>query len=358
MGIHVLDAMSQEGFEEVVALHDAASNLRGFLGIHDSRVGPAFGGIRVWSYRDEDDALLDCLRLARAMTRKCALADLPAGGAKLVLLDHPELDRGRAFRHVGDVVDRMQGRFYTGPDVGTRAEDLAAVAERTRFVTRPDAEGPGQLSEATCEGVVAGIAAALRHLDGEEDWPRRRVVVQGLGGVGRNVAARILERGAHVVAAEIDPVRARQAALDLGIELVDPATELDQPCDVFAPCAMGGILHDLSVARLRCRIVAGGANNVLAKGVHGERLHERGILYAPDVVITSGAVIRGVLFHLQGRREPVAEIGRRIGASLARVLSRASAEKRSPSAVARDEADERIDRARETRAREIRARES
>ena len=346
MGIHVLDAMAREGFEEVVALHDAASHLRGFLGIHDSRVGPAFGGIRVWSYRDEDEALLDCLRLARAMTRKCALADLPAGGAKLVLLDRPDLDRRAAFAHVGDVVDRLRGRFYTGPDVGTRDEDLAVVAERTRFVTRPDAKGPGELSDATCEGVVAGIAAALRHLDGEEDWPRRRIVVQGLGGVGRGVAARILARGGRVVAAEIDALRAEQASRELGIELVDPATELEQTCDVFAPCAMGGILHDLSVARLRCRIVAGGANNVLAKSVHGERLHERGILYAPDVVITSGAVIRGVLFHLHGRREPVAAIGDRIGMALGRILARAKSEQRSPAAVARDEADERIARAR------------
>jgi leucine dehydrogenase len=351
MGIHVLDAMAREGFEEVVALHDSASNLRGFLGIHDSRVGPAFGGIRVWTYRDEDEALLDCLRLARAMTRKCALAGLPAGGAKLVLLDRPELDRARAFAHVGDVVERMSGRFYTGPDVGTREEDLAVVAGRTSYVTRPDAKGPGELSNATCEGVVAGIAAALRHLDGEEDWPRRRIVVQGLGGVGRGVTARILERGGRVVAAEIDPVRAEKAAKELDVELVDPATELEQPCDVFAPCAMGGILHDLSVARLRCRIVAGGANNVLAKSVHGERLHERGILYAPDVVITSGAVIRGVLFHLFGKREPVAAIGERIGSTLARILERARTEGRSPAEVARDEADERVARARLTRTR-------
>jgi len=342
MGIHVLEAMAREGFEEIVALHDSASNLRGFLGIHDSRVGPAFGGIRVWNYRDEDEALLDCLRLARAMTRKCALAELPAGGAKLVLIDRPDLDRRAAFAHVGDVVDRMRGRFYTGPDVGTRDEDLAIVAERTRFVTRPDAEGPGELADATCAGVVAGIAAALSHLDGEVDWPRRRIVVQGLGGVGRGVAARILALGGRVVAAEIDPVRAQKASHELGIELVDPATELEQPCDVFAPCAMGGILHDLSVARLRCRIVAGGANNVLAKRIHGERLHERGILYAPDVVITSGAVIRGVLFHLQGRREPVSEIGGRIGTVLSRILVRAREENRSPAAVANDEADERI----------------
>jgi len=349
MGIHVLDAMAREGFEEVVALHDARSGLRGFLGIHESRIGPAFGGIRRWSYRDEDHALLDCLRLARAMTHKCALAGLPAGGAKLVVLDRVDLDRTAAYRRIGEVVEGLGGRFYTGPDVGTTEDDLSIVAEETRFVTRPGAEGPGELSSATSEGVVAGIAAALRHLDGEEDWPRRTIVVQGLGGIGRGVATRLLDRGARVIAAEIDPERADQLARDLDLEIVDPASELDQPCDVFAPCALGGILHDLSIARLRCRIVAGGANNVLARSGHGDQLHERGILYAPDIVITAGALIRGALFHLEGRREPVAAIGDRIGSVLSAILERAREERRPTSRVARDEADERLDRVRSTR---------
>ena len=346
MGIHVLDAMAREGFEELVALHDEPTGLRAFLGIHESRIGPAFGGIRRWTYRDEDQALLDCLRLSRSMTHKCALAGLRAGGAKLVVLDRAELDRPAAYRHIGEVVERLGGRFYTGPDVGTTDEDLALVAERTRFVTRPGADGPGELADATSEGVVAGIAAALRHLDGEEDWPRRRVVVQGLGGIGQGVAARLVARGARVIAAELDPERAERISRALDLELVDPASELDQECDVFAPCALGGILHDLSISRLRCRIVAGGANNVLARSAHGDRLHDRGILYAPDIVITAGALIRGAVFHLEGRREPVRDIGERIGRVLAGILDRAREERRPTARVARDEADERLERAR------------
>lgn len=350
MGIHVLEAMAREGFEEVVALHDARSGLRGFLSIHESRIGPAFGGIRRWIYRDEDHALLDCLRLSRAMTHKCALAGLRAGGANLVALDRVELDRQAAYRRIGEVVERLGGRFYTGPDVGTTEEDLSLVAERTRFVTRPGTEGPGELSNATSEGVVAGIAAALRHLDGEEDWARRTIVVQELGGIGRGVATRLLVRGVHVIAAEIDPERADQVSRELDLELVDPASEFDQECDVFAPCALGGVLHDLSIARLRCRIVAGGANNLLARSAHGNRLHERGILYAPDIVITAGALIRGALFHLEGRREPVAAIGERIGGVLAAILECAREEGRPTSRVARDEADERLDRVRRSHA--------
>ncbi len=348
MAIHLLDAMSREGFEELIALHDRRSGLRAFLAIHDSTQGPAFGGLRRWSYVDEDQALRDCLRLSRAMTYKCALAGLAAGGAKLVILDRQDLDLPGAYRAIGQLVERLAGRFYTGPDVGTDAAELAWVAEETRFVTRPDAQGPGELAEATCAGVFAGMASALRHLDGEEDWARRTVVVQGLGAVGRGLARRLREVGARVRASDLDPDKAEEIARVLELELIDPATEYDQRCDVFAPCALGGILHDLTLTRLRCRVVAGGANNVLARTLHGERLHERGILYAPDFVINSGALIRGALFHLEGRREPVEAIGARIGGVLDEILARARAESLAPVRVAVDTASERIERWRST----------
>lgn len=336
--------MAREGFEEVIALHDRATGLRGFLGIHDSSRGRAFGGIRRWNYLDEDQALRDCLRLSRAMSHKCALAGLAVGGAKLVLLDRQDLDLPRAYRAVGDLVERLGGRFYTGPDVGTGPEELAAVAERTRFVTDPGPGGPGELSEATAEGVFRSIAATLRHLDGAEDWKQRTVVVQGLGEVGRGLAQRLVEQGARVLAAEIDPRRAEVVAAELGIELVDPATEYDQRCDVFAPCALGGILHDLTLTRLRCRVIAGGANNVLVRPLHGDRLHERGILYAPDFIVNAGALIRGVLFHLEQKREPVAAIGERVAGALVEVLERARAEALPPARVALEEAEARIAR--------------
>jgi leucine dehydrogenase len=342
MSVHILDAMARGGFEQVLALHDRRSGLRGFLGIHDTSRGPAFGGVRRWAYADEAQALRDCLRLSRAMTRKCALADLPAGGGKLVLGDDAATDWGAGYQHVGRVVDRLQGSFYTGPDVGTGPLELGWVRSQTRYVTDPGPAGPGLLAEATCEGVFRGIAAALRHVDGEEDWPRRRVVVQGLGGVGRGLAQRLVQRGVHVLAAEIDEEKAQQVARDLALELVDPASEFDHRCDVFAPCALGGILHDLTITRLRCRIVAGGANNVIVRTEHGERLHELGILYAPDVVINSGALIRGAHFHLEGRRIPVAGIGARVARTLTRILEHARAEGEPPVRVAVREADRRI----------------
>lgn len=352
MGIHILDAMAREGFEEVVAIHDRASRLRAFLGIHDSSPGTAFGGIRRWTYRDEDQALRDCLRLSRAMSHKCALAGLPAGGAKLVILDRADLDVSGAYRAIGDHVERLGGRFYTGPDVGTGDEELARVAERTRYVTDPGPAGPGQLAEATAEGVFAGMGAALRHLDGTEDWSARTVVVQGLGEVGRGLVRRLVGVGARVKAAEIDPERALEAHDEFDIELIDPASEFDQRCDVFAPCALGGILHDLSIARLQCRVVAGGANNVLARSHHAERLHEMGILYAPDFVLNSGALIRGALFHLEGREEPVAAIGTRIARTTAGILERARARAIAPATLAAEEAEDVISERRRAASRE------
>lgn len=340
MATHILDAMAREGFEEILAVQDSRSGLRAFLAIHDSSAGPAFGGIRRWAYEDEDHALRDSLRLARAMTYKCALAELPAGGAKMVVLDRPGLDVPAAYRAIGDLAERLRGRWYTGPDVGTGEAELRSVSARTRYATDPGPEGPGALAESTVEGVFRGLEAALVHLDGDADFPRRTIVVQGLGEVGAGLARRLAAQGARVRGSDLDHERAGAVSRELGIELVDPATEFDQRCDVFAPCALGGILHDLTIARLRCRIVAGGANNVLARSAHGDRLHERDILFAPDFVLNAGALVRGALFHLEGRREPVEDIGRRIGATTARILGRARDEGTAPSRVAIDEAED------------------
>lgn len=344
--MHLLDAMTREGFEELVALHDRASGLRAFVGIHDTTRGPAFGGIRRYVYRNEREALLDCLRLSRAMTAKCALADLPAGGAKAVFLDGPGVDVPAAYARLGESVERMGGRFYTGPDVGTGPQELAWLTSRTRFATDPGPAGPGELAESTAEGVFRGIEACLEHLDGEVDWPRRRVVVQGLGAVGAGLAERLTARGAIVLAAEIDDERALEVSARIPLELVDPARAVESACDVYAPCAMGGSLHDVTLPRLRARVVAGAANNVLAHGPHADRLAERGVLYAPDFAINSGALVRGVLFHLEGRREPVAAIGDRIHRTLAEVLERAAAEGLTPARVARRIVQERLARTR------------
>jgi glutamate dehydrogenase/leucine dehydrogenase len=243
----------------------------------------------------------------------------------LVVFDHPDLDVPAAYRYIGHRVEQYGGRFYTGPDVGTGPEELAAVSETTRFVTDPGAAGPGDLAGATADGVFAGLAAALRHLDGEEDWARRKVVIQGLGGVGERLARRLVASGVRVVGADIDIARAERIGRELEIETVDPSRELEVACDVFAPCAMGGILHDVAIKRLRARAVAGAANNVLARMAHGDQLHRRNILYAPD-------------------------FERRIGTAVSEILGQAAAENLPPARVALREAERRIHLRRESAA--------
>lgn len=323
MPLQLFDAMVREGFEELLALHDSKSGMRAILAIHDSSRGPAFGGIRRWTYSVESTALMDALRLARAMTRKCVLLDLPAGGGKVVMLDRDGLDLKLAYSAIGRAVERLGGRYYTGPDVNTGTAELGWVSAETSYCTDPGEAGPGELAACTAEGVFQGMEAALESLDAEADWSHRRILIQGLGAVGQGLAKRLLDRGATVFATEIDPERVHQALQSLDVEMIEPGSEMGFDCDVFAPCAMGGILHDLSVERLRCSVVAGGANNPLSRMSHGERLHERGILFVPDFVINAGALVRGSIFHLEGRREPVEAVGSRVRRSVERILAAA-----------------------------------
>lgn len=340
--MHLLDAMTREGFEEVIALHDRGSGLRGWIAIHDTSAGPAFGGIRRFTYRSEGEAMMDCLRLARAMTDKCQLANLPAGGGKVVLLDEPHVKWDQAYAALGRMVESMGGRFYTGPDVGTGQKELAHLVAETRFATDPGPEGPGELEGATAEGVFRGMETALRHLDGKLEWATQKVVVQGLGAVGRLLAKRLVEQGAQVVGSDVNTERLEQVVQELGIEGLDSTEVLHHPCDVLAPCAMGGLIHDLSLERLKTRVVAGAANNVLARTLHGDRLHDLGVLYVPDFVINSGALIRGTVFHLEGRRESVSAIGERVANMVDEVLNEAVRLQAAPTRVARRLARQRL----------------
>ena len=341
--MHLMDAMAREGFEEVIALHDRESGLRAWIALHDTSQGPAFGGIRRFDYRTEGEAVMDCLRLARAMTHKCRLAGLQAGGGKAVVMDDPDVDWTDAYAALGRAIERMNGRFYSGPDMGTGGEELLALVSQTQYATDPGPEGPGELAASTAEGVFRGIETALIHLDGQPDWPARRVVVQGLGAVGLELARRLVAHGASVAGSDVDPERLEAAVEALGIEGLNPTEVLGQACDVLAPCAMGGVIHDLSLERLKARVVAGAANNVLARTLHGDRLQARGVLYVPDFVLNSGALIRGTIFHLEGRREPVSAIGDRVARAVKAVLDEAQHCGSPPTRVARQLAADSID---------------
>lgn len=328
-------------FEEIHILQDRTSGLKAILAIHSTRIGPAFGGIRRFRYDTEEEALDDVLRLACWMSRKCSLADLPAGGAKMVILDHPGLDRNEAYRAIGRHLERMAGRYVCGPDVGTDEDDLDRVREETRAVN-PKGNDAGR---STAHGVLAGLRGVLRSLDGDPGFDGRSFLVQGLGAVGRHVATGLMDEGATVLAADIDE-ELHQAGKEAGLVTVPPEAALTVSCDVLVPCAMGGILTPQVAGDMQVKAICGSANNQLASEEAGDVLHGRGILYAPDIVVNSGAVIEGFYTVREGatdavRRRAYDHIDE-IEGTVHRILERSREEDIPPARLAAQMADERL----------------
>ncbi len=351
MPLSFLETLDGASHEQIQLIQDPSIGFSAILAIHDTRLGPAFGGVRRFPYRNGTEALRDVMRLSRAMTNKCLLTGVMGGGGKVALIDRPGLDLQAVYRRLGEFIQNLGGRYYSGPDVGTGAEELEAMAEVTEFVTLPGPKGPGDLSAATARGVLAGIRAVLRFLarkdrrfpsdPSEGSWEGLRFAVQGFGEVGYKVAEGIVQRGGHVIGAEVQVDRLERAIDNLGIDFTDPGEIFDVPCEVFVPCALGGILHDLSIERLQCRAVAGSANNILASPEHGLQLAGREILVAPDFVINSGALILGANFHLTGNRDQKAAIDK-IEERLFRLFEEAEREGKIPTMFADEAAEERL----------------
>ena len=290
----VFDKMAEHGHEQVIFCYDRTSGLRAIIAIHDTANGPARGGTRYKHYDSEEEALDDALALSKGMSYKFAFTDMPRGGGKAVILRDQgghETDKRLLLRAFGRFVQLLAGRFGTGPDLGTSSRDMVTVAEQTDYVWAVDREfgGTGDSTPLTAQGVLAGMQAALDEVVGSPDLRGRRVAVQGLGGVGSHLAELLVGAGAHVIGADTDPARAKELADRMGIEVEGAEQLYDVECDVFSPNAVGGVLNEHTIPRLRCRIVAGGANNQLATPEDGVRLWERGIAYAPDYVINSAA---------------------------------------------------------------------
>ena len=309
-------------FEEVRFLHDPASGLRAVLVLHDTSAGPAIGGIRCKAYERREQAVEDALRLARAMTYKSAVAEIPAGGGKVVVVDHPGMDRAAAFRALGKRIEELSGRFYTGRDLGTDARDLEEVARTTRYVTTARGVSNEKLDAATAEGVFLASGTCLEVL-GIAEWGNARIAIQGLGKVGLRLAVMAARLGAEVFACDRDAEREGRAVDSVGLTLVEPDAIYEVPCEVFAPCASGGILTPETIERLRCRVVAGAANNQLASPEAGDLLHREGILYAPDFVVNSGALLVGCVDVLgdRGQGPPLAVIGKTLREIVLRSMS-------------------------------------
>ncbi len=282
------------GYEEVYRAHGRRSGLVAFIAVHDTTLGPALGGCRMWHFSREDDALTDALRLAKGMTYKSAVARTGLGGGKSVIVADPKTKKSpELFRAMGRFVHTLGGRYTCAEDVGTNEKDLQIVREETPHVSglARDKGGSGDPSPFTALGVFMGIQACVEAQLERRDLRGLKVAIQGVGNTGLNLARRLVEAGAKVVVSDVNEQRVNEARKAIGTDAVSADEIFGVECDVFAPCALGAVLNDRTIPQLRCKIVAGSANNQLAEDRHGEALIERGILYAPDFVINAGGII-------------------------------------------------------------------
>jgi leucine dehydrogenase len=345
--------MSLLAHEEVVVRRGRRSGIYIVVSIHSTALGPALGGLRLWRYEALGDAIADGLRLSEAMTYKAAAAGLDLGGGKAVICAPPERDlppdeRRELMLDVGDIVETLEGRYVTAEDVGTCTDDMTIIRERTEHVVGLpiDSGGSGDPSPITARGVESAIRASCEHRYGSGDLAGRRVTVIGLGHVGSRLAERLSADDAELALSDIDPAK-REIAEGLGARWLDPADATTADCEVLAPCALGGAIDAENVERLRCEIVCGAANNVLAERSLAGRLAERGILYVPDFIANAGGLIHvyGELHSLDPRKLDVLVDG--IREAVGRIVTAAEARSVTPLAAARALAEERMDAARD-----------
>ncbi|MCB9824685.1 MAG: Glu/Leu/Phe/Val dehydrogenase dimerization domain-containing protein [Planctomycetota bacterium] len=289
-----IETIAREGYEHIARCEDPESGLRALISIHDTTLGPALGGMRMWPYASWDDALFDVLRLSKGMTYKSAVADTGLGGGKSVILGNPKTDKSaKLFEAMGSFVDSMGGRYITAEDVGTSVEDMVILKRKTKWVTGLPHEmgSSGDPSPWTALGVFRGMKACLEEVFGSGDFKGKTVAIQGCGHVGMYLARHLHEAGAKLFLADISEDRAKSLADETGGQVMDPSEILFAECDIMAPCALGAVLNDDTLPKLRTPIIAGAANNVLLREEHGLKLKEAGILYAPDYVINAGGII-------------------------------------------------------------------
>lgn len=339
------------GHEQVSYFHDADTGLRAIVALHSTALGPAAGGCRMWAYPDDQAAVDDALRLSRGMSFKNAMADLPLGGGKAVILGDARRDKTDALMEAfGRAVDSLGGRYVTAEDVGITVADMASAARHTRFISglaKTESAAGGDPSPKTARGVFIGLKSAVKAKLGRNDLDGVRVAVQGLGGVGYNLCRDLHGAGAKLAVADIHEDRTVRAADEFAAEVLGADDILFADVDVLAPCALGAVLNAQSIPRLQARVIAGGANNQLATDVDGTRLLERGILYAPDYVINAGGIINVSAEYLGNRSEAQVDADiLRIGDRLAEIFARAAREGTPTNVIADAMAEEKIAAAR------------
>ncbi|HET7522212.1 MAG TPA: Glu/Leu/Phe/Val dehydrogenase [Bacillales bacterium] len=330
--------------EQVVFCNDPDSGLKAIIAIHDTTLGPALGGCRMRPYKDVDEALEDVLRLSKGMTYKCAAADVDFGGGKSVIFGDPLKDKtSDMFRAFGQFVDSLNGRFYTGTDMGTQPEDFVQAMKETNYIVGVPEEygGHGDSSIPTAQGVIYSLKATSNVLWDTEDLSDKTFAIQGLGKVGFKVAKQLLEEGANLYVADIsdnaiDRVQTLAVGTKGSVSVANGDKIYEADADVFVPCALGGIINDETIDVLKVKAVVGSANNQLLRDEHGEELREKGILYAPDYIVNSGGLIQVAdELHAHGpNKARVLQKTRNIYDTLLQIFKRAQTESISTGAAA------------------------
>ncbi len=291
----VFQATDFNHHEQVVFVNDKHAGLKAIIAIHNTAFGPALGGCRMWDYPSEEEGLRDVLRLSRGMTYKAALANVAVGGGKTVILGKESAPKSAELMHaMGRAIEKLKGRYVTGPDIGTGVEDMTNIRETTAHVIGVDASkgGYGDPSPSTARGVFMGIRAGLQHKHGSADLKDVKVMVQGLGHVGYNLCRFLHEEGAQLFVADVNAEAVERAESELGAIAVAVDDVYSADVDVYAPCAFGAVINDNTLDRFKAGIISGGANNQLDQDRHGEALKELGIIYLPDYVANGGGLVQ------------------------------------------------------------------
>ncbi len=286
--------MEQYDYEQLVFCQDKNSGLKAIIAIHDTTLGPALGGTRMWTYNSEEEAIEDALRLAKGMTYKNAAAGLNLGGGKTVIIGDPKKDKNpEMFRAFGRYIQSLNGRYITAEDVGTSVEDMDTIHMETDFVTgiSPEFGSSGNPSPVTAYGVYKGMKAAAMEAFGSDSLEGKTVAVQGVGNVAFTVCDYLHKEGANLIVTDINKDAVNRAVEAFGAKAVGPDDIYSVDCDIYAPCALGATVNDETIPQLKAKVIAGSANNQLKTSEHGDIIHEKGIVYAPDYVINSGGVI-------------------------------------------------------------------
>ncbi len=337
----MFDLLDHYRVNELHVRDDAATGLKAFIAIHNTRFGPALGGCRFIPYQTSENALLDALRLARGMSYKAVLAGVPQGGGKSVIIKPSgNFDAEALFRCFGRFVQDLGGRYITAIDSGTSAREMDWISKETRHVTSTSQED--NPSVYTAQGVFEGLSAAVRHQLGRDHLRGLRVAVQGIGNVGYQLCKLLNQAGAKLIVADINDAQARRAVKEFEAEIVAPEDIYGAPCDVFAPCGLGSVLNEKTLPQLKCRVIAGSANNQLATGEQGRWLHQQGILYAPDYVINAGGLVYASLHHLGKSQALIEEKTKRIAHTLTEIFRQSLQKDVATSVIADQLAEKRL----------------